>query len=71
MKKCKKTGFKDKKQAEHGLHAIINTKDGRNKPVRAHQCDRCGKWHLTSKPIDNDLHTNYKLKLDWSKLINQ
>lgn len=68
--KCKKRGFKDKKDALHALRIIKSITDGKKKPERAYKCDLCRKWHLTSKKIEDDTHIGYRLKLDWSKLYN-
>lgn len=71
MKQCKKKAFKDKRLATIAMHLIQNRDDGKKKPIRTYQCDDCGDWHLTSKAIDDAQHQHYKLKLDWSRLIQQ
>lgn len=69
---CKKKAYKDKRFAIRAIHTISNKKDGRKKPVRAYKCDLCGKWHLTSKAIDEDATpVPYVLQLDWSKVYGK
>jgi hypothetical protein len=67
--RCKKKAYKDKAAALAVMHQIQNKDDGKKKPIRAYECEACRKWHITSTPIDNELKTNYRLRLDWSKLI--
>jgi C4-type Zn-finger protein len=65
----KKICYKDQKEAIVGLHKIQNAPTDGKKPVRAYKCDRCPYWHLTSKTIEEGTPGNYKIKLDWSKLL--
>ena len=67
---CRKKPYHDKRWALANLHFIQNIKDDKPKPIRVYECPLCGKWHITSKAIDDDTHQEYKLKLDWSKFIN-
>jgi hypothetical protein len=69
--KCAKKAFKDHESAIKALHRILNKDDGRKKPIRAYECEKCQQWHLTSEPIDKKQNTNYRPRLDWSKLINK
>ncbi|WP_345213825.1 hypothetical protein [Mucilaginibacter gynuensis] len=68
--KCKKKPFHDKGEAVKALHVILNNnRDMCHLPNRTYQCPLCLQWHLTSKAIDDDQHVEYKLTLDWSKLL--
>lgn len=69
--KCQKIGYKDKDEAIKALHRIINISSAPKKPVRAYECDSCLLWHLTSREIDKPIKGDYKLKLDWSKILNK
>ena len=68
---CKKVSYRDKDQAVTALHAIKNCDNDGKKPIRAYECDRCGKWHLTSKPIDTPIGGRYKPKLNWRKVLKK
>ncbi len=70
-KKCKKTGYRDKDLALFALHGIGNKDDGRKKPIRVYECDDCGEWHLTSKPIGDMMKTAFKLSQDWSGVMSE
>lgn len=69
--KCRKKAYKDKDAAVTAMHLIQNKDDGKKKPIRAYECENCLQWHLTSAEIDNYQHTNYRPKLDWSKILNK
>lgn len=68
-KPCKKRSFRDKDEALYALHGIANKNDGRKKPVRVYECEDCGCWHLTSKPIGEMMKTALVLTLDWSRVV--
>lgn len=71
MKSCKKISYHDHTEAVKALHEICNRKGDNVKPCRAYQCDNCGKWHLTSKPIDLPLGGEFRLKFvnSWRALL--
>ncbi len=59
---CTKHSYKDQQQATEVLHNIVAKKGDKKKPCRAYECENCGKWHLTSKPIEyQPRNTNQKL----------
>ncbi len=52
---CAKKSYPNREHAENAMRKTWRYGDGRPKPVRAYQCDRCGLWHLTSKPLNQYL----------------
>lgn len=68
-KPCKKRCYRDKDEALYAMHGIANRNDGRKKPVRVYECEDCGQWHLTSKPIGEMMKTAFNCVLDWSGVI--
>ena len=48
---CTKKGYRDHKEAIKALHSCVAQRSlgaSRRHEVRAYQCPRCGRWHLTS-----------------------
>jgi len=65
--KCKKVSFVDKISAEITLKQIIKNNTSENLPQRAYECNKCGYWHLTTKPDINLLieeNSNLKKKVN-------
>lgn len=49
--RCAKKGYRDHKEAIKALHSCVAQRSlgaSRRQEVRAYQCPRCGRWHLTS-----------------------
>jgi uncharacterized protein YlaI len=68
---CTKRSYKYKAQAAAAIIKIAKEPQrgkGGKKPIRYYKCEECGRYHLTSKPIEQ-LQGYYKPKLDWSKLL--
>jgi uncharacterized protein YlaI len=47
---CEKETFPSEKSATKRLRAIWNMPGRGKKPIRHYQCEKCKKYHLTSKP---------------------
>jgi hypothetical protein len=43
--------YVDKEMADRELKRIRSDPRHHSKPTRSYECDRCGLWHHTSKPI--------------------
>lgn len=50
-KQSNKTIFATEKDAKAQLNKIANVEQDNKKPIRTYQCQHCGQWHLTSKPL--------------------
>jgi hypothetical protein len=48
--KCKKTKYCSKVAAELDIAKIKRISTQEKIPQRAYRCNKCGCWHLTSKP---------------------
>jgi len=48
---CAKITYRSKKDANWVLAKIKDVEQAHKKPIRSYECDKCGGWHLTSKPI--------------------
>lgn len=49
---CTKFAYSDEKDAKRHLKEIHNKGDNHGyQPIRAYECNKCGFWHLTSKPF--------------------
>lgn len=70
---CDKIQYLSKEDAVRHLHMIQNISKKKKVPVRCYQCDKCKRWHLTSKEILTDKAKNVKLKLSdqWSALLTR
>jgi hypothetical protein len=84
-KMCPKEFFINEGDAKYRLDHIRKTTIKHNRtnkiPIRVYECDRCGYWHLTSKPLyeyetENIIIEEEKevyepvLKEKWLKLMN-
>jgi len=47
---CIKITYANEKIANQVLSSIKSIDQTHKKPIRAYECDKCGCWHLTSKP---------------------
>lgn len=47
---CGKITYPKETDAKKHMHDIQNT-GSKKKPVRTYYCNKCGGWHLTSKPL--------------------
>lgn len=47
---CDKITFPNEKEAKFALKNIKVAIQKHKKPTRIYECDKCGGWHLTSKP---------------------
>lgn len=50
MKKCDKTKYRTKQDAERHIKIIREKSKRKNIPLRAYFCDTCNAWNITSKP---------------------
>lgn len=50
---CYKYSYLDEKIANEQLKIVREDKGDHKKPIRAYQCEKCGFWHLTSKPLNS------------------
>ena len=82
-KMCPKEFYINESDAKYRLNHIrkISIKYNRDNkiPIRVYECERCGYWHLTSKPLYEFENTNPEeekeeyepiLKDVWLKLVN-
>lgn len=46
---CDKESFESEKSADKKLKKIWAMPNKGKKPIRSYQCEKCGKYHLTSK----------------------
>jgi len=49
---CNKFFYACEKDAKQVLKKIIETDQEHKKPIRSYECEKCGGWHLTSKPLE-------------------
>ncbi len=49
VQKCQKRTFNSVSEAEECLNTIHSTSSRETIPIRVYECERCGKYHLTSK----------------------
>lgn len=47
---CVKQRYTTEAGAVNAINEIAREPDGRQKPIRAFSCHRCGGWHLTKQP---------------------
>lgn len=47
---CEKLRFTTYDLAQKALNKISEAEQAHKRPVRAYNCDKCGMWHLSSKP---------------------
>lgn len=71
MTGCNKTKYRTEQFALIDIGRFKASKGDKYKPLRAYQCNKCGLWHLTSKPSDHQLlkilkEENKRLKLQES-----
>jgi hypothetical protein len=52
---CEKNAYVDEDAAKKALKLIKQDKRDHKKPNRAYQCEICGFWHLTSKPLTENI----------------
>ena len=50
-RKCEKVAYGSKAFAENDIARIKNKSIRDTQPQRAYKCEKCGLWHLTSKPL--------------------
>lgn len=48
---CTKFIYPTEKAAKQALREISLNEQEHQKPIRVYQCNKCGAWHLTSKPL--------------------
>ncbi|HLF51889.1 hypothetical protein [Flavobacterium sp.] len=48
---CSKQAYFNEKIAKQILFEINNQTQKHKKPIRVYECDKCGNYHLTSKPL--------------------
>ena len=49
VQKCQKRTFNGIGEAEECLNTICSTSSREITPIRVYECEKCGKYHLTSK----------------------
>jgi len=52
---CEKNAYVDEEAAKKALKLIKQDKRDHKKPNRSYQCEICGFWHLTSKPLTENI----------------
>lgn len=56
MRSCTKIGYATKELVEHAMHMAIAYGDhGRKLPTRVYLCPSCGRYHLTSQPLNKEI----------------
>lgn len=51
---CTKITYVNEKEAKRILKIARHKKQNNKRPIRAYECNVCGGWHLTSKPLIKD-----------------
>ena len=77
---CPKEFFISQSDAKYRLDYIrkMNVNSDKKIPVRAYECEKCGYWHLTSRPmngygnpiVEKDNEYESPLKDKWLKLMS-